>query len=58
MSKREIYLNNKEDKQYNINIYSNNNYIIDNNKTKKNNDDENLKDIPNINSPHKETITV
>ena len=53
MSKREIYLNNKEDKQYNINIYSNNNYIIDNNKTKKNNDDENLKDIPNINSPHK-----
>ena len=58
MSKREIYLNNKEDKQYNINIYSNNNYIIDNNKTKKNNGDENLKDIPNINSPHKETITV
>ena len=49
MSKREIYLNNKEDKQYNINIYSNNNYIIDNNKTKKNNGDENLKDIPNIN---------
>jgi hypothetical protein len=58
LSKREIYINNKEDKQNNINIYSNNNFIFDNDKTMKNNDDENLKDFPNIDSPHKEAITV
>ena len=58
LSKREIYINNKEDKQNNINIYSNNNFIFDNDKTMKNNDDENIKDFPNIDSPHKEAITV
>ena len=63
LSKREIYLNNKEDKQNKLLkdikiIKSNNNYIIDNNKTIKNNDNENLKDFPNIDSPHKEANTV